>query len=424
MNTRFFHRHHEVKPCLDESADYSNEGKLNKYSCRECRQPCYRSDFLIEMTDATGQLAPGLDFQGFLPGRCYKCCRGDGPSAAAKDMFEEKVKRKVPESQIYKEFKKECKLRHIARQDVKENDVKRLRTAKFADLLNLMKNECPDASNSKLRAMVVTMIEKTVKKVVNFFQKTTEETILSQKFERIMTRYAKIKEAEKEMKDEEGIVIPGGEFSHECQFLSKISVGVDRYYICRNKDCNPEGNYFGLNTDWISTIEDGGWHFMCPVCGRQYNPGNKTNSSFPFHHIWVMQDTENENKYDMFLSAWAASAEEDTIVRLMQMLSEKDLQPWREMPREEVQAAVTIYVKQNAIPTYFKKMTLTQQVKLHVVNQNAMRTKQKKWGYKAIEDGFYGSYFKFEEGVTPIMTEEDTKAFLAGMYVLMCEQKK
>ena len=59
----------------------------------------------------------------------------------------------------------------------------------------------------------------------------------------------------------------------------------------------------------------------------------------------------------MLLSAWAASAEEDTIVSLMKLLSEEDLRPWEEMPKSEVQAAVTSMVRNKSIPVYMTKMT-------------------------------------------------------------------
>ena len=125
-----------------------------------------------------------------------------------------------------------------------------------------------------------------------------------------------------------------------------------------------------------------------------------------------------EKTKQFLLSAWAASAEEDTIVSLMKLLSEEDLKPWEEMTKNEVQAAVTSMVGHKSIPVYMTKMTLTSDIKDWVSSENNKRTKKKKWSYPMLEDGFNGAFYKVTED-TPIMSEEDTKKFLAAVKVLI-----
>eukprot|EP00969_Alexandrium_andersonii_P065830 2902890-Alexandrium_andersonii.AAC.1 len=34
----------------------------------------------------------------------------------------------------------------------------------------------------------------------------------------------------------------------------------------------PECDHVGRNTDWAHTVEQGGGHFACPICGIRYQP--------------------------------------------------------------------------------------------------------------------------------------------------------
>ena len=207
-------------------------------------------------------------------------------------------------------------------------------------------------------------------------------------------------------------VFPGGQFEHEVQWLHQVSKGVNRFFICRNLDCSTNGNFYGLNTSWISTVEDGGWEFMCPVCGQPYKCKDSS-AKIKAHHIWALEKTKQ-----FMLSAWAASAEENTIVELMKLLSEEDLKPWEEMAKSEVQAAVTMMVRKSAVPLNMTKMHISQEIKEWVVSQNHLRTKKKKWSYPMLEDGFLGSFYKVTDE-SPVMSEEDTKKFLACVFVFM-----
>ena len=203
------------------------------------------------------------------------------------------------------------------------------------------------------------------------------------------------KDCEAEDSDAEFIVIPGGVFELEVQWLHEISTG----YLCNNKGCSPKGQFYGFNTSWISTVDDGGWQFMCPICG---SPCHVRTTSAHGLQAWAA-------------SAWAAP-EEDTNVSLMKLLSEEDLKPWEEMPKSEVQAAVTSMVRNKSIPVHMTKMTLTSDIKEWVRAENFKRTK--KWSYPMLEDGSTGVFYKVSAD-TPIMSEEDTKKFLACVEVLM-----
>ena len=53
----------------------------------------------------------------------------------------------------------------------------------------------------------------------------------------------------------------------------------------------------------------------------------------------------------------------------MKLLSEEELKPWEQLPKSELQAAVTTMVMKTAIPLHMTKMTLTSDTKEHVRTQ-------------------------------------------------------
>ena len=92
-----------------------------------------RDQFMIEATDVFGRQAPGLDWQGFLDGKCYTCCLGRGPKVTV-DMYRKEVDKKKTEDEIKLMYTKQAKASHAHRKDVKERDVKRLRSQFYDDL--------------------------------------------------------------------------------------------------------------------------------------------------------------------------------------------------------------------------------------------------------------------------------------------------
>ena len=66
--------------------------------------------------------------------------------------------------------------------------------------------------------------------------------------------------------------------------------GTDRFFVCRQQGCTPKGSIYGLNTDWISTEEAGGWRFMCPACGTPYNANLSKTGLIPANHLWHLEE--------------------------------------------------------------------------------------------------------------------------------------
>ena len=76
------------------------------------------------------------------------------------------------------------------------------------------------------------------------------------------------------------------------QYLHDLK-NAQRYFICRNKTCHPEyGNYYSTNTQWINTVKNGGWHFMCPICNQRYQPNkesSKLNEVIPANFLYYVK---------------------------------------------------------------------------------------------------------------------------------------
>ena len=174
--------------------------------CKECREPVLRSDFMIEAKNVFGQSAPAQDWQGTLPGRCYTCCRGQGPNSS-EDMFSTQVKDKKTEAQINKLFKKEAQKLHSLRSDVKERDCKRLRSMFFEDIMRDVGKESPTMKKTHVRDYAFALIKAITDDLVDTF---SSSPALYSKGMDIFNKYQKIKDQEAQG-DQEGIVIPGGQ---------------------------------------------------------------------------------------------------------------------------------------------------------------------------------------------------------------------
>ena len=389
----------EAHPGL--SVERSEEGVGGKYSCSECRGRVFRDKFLIEAMNSEGKLDPGMDWQGGLFGRCYECCCGRGPNRSV-DIFEDKADTSKEET-MGRVFKKVCLQRHAMRTDIKQADLRRLRTRCFHDLMMEVAKEHEGKSRTAIRKMIRLFVSEVCEDVTESFAKRG----LTDRLRKILRSYAKIKEQEA-TGDLEGIVVPGGQLAEQTQWLSDFSDDSSRFFICRNKDCSPQGSFFGPNIYWISTVPNGGWHFMCPVCAQWYQTGRSNHNTIPAHHIWYRKRTNL-----LLLRSWAASAEEDAIGKIMACMSRVDTEKFTSMNCEDLMEWITLMIKKNAHPKIMKKMVLSEDVKAHVEQENSKRTSKKKWSIAPCETGFTGSFYKFtaESG---IMKETDTNKAHGG----------
>jgi len=229
----------------------------------------------------------------------------------------------------------------------------------------------------------------------------------------ILKRYQELKQAEADLGDAQGIVVPGastsaGPFNY--QFLHSIGQNTMRFFCCRYIGCG----YFGLNTSWASTVPSGGWQFACPMCGQQYRVGQTSTAVMPGHHVWYMKQ---ENL--LLISEWPASAEEDTLASLMAALAEDEIAEFIEMPEEEIEACVATLLKAKGAPHFMKPMKMPASTEAWFEGENQKRSKQKPWSWERLKSGFGGSFVKYVEGVTPVMKVDDTKRTLAAVKVLM-----
>ena len=380
----------------------SEEGVGGKYTCAECKDRVYRDQFLIEATDPlTGKVDPGYDWQGGLHGRCYKCVRGLGPNKT-KDAFTDSKHKS--EQELVRIFKRLCTQRHGQCKDIKSRDAQRLRCKYFDQLMADIGSENPTMTKPKVRQLCVETIKAMCAACVDSHN--------PDKLKMIMREYVAIKNQEAENPDA-GIVIPGGPtWGEQTQWLHAIGKGTSRFFLCRRKDCSPQGSFFGPNTDWAHTAEAGGWHFACPICGHWYKPGALNQHTIPAHFVFYFEQSGR-----LLLAAWPASAEEDTIKKNQQSLAEEDVEEWESLPKDELMAKVTKFVRDSSVPIVFQPMQLTTEIKAYFDDENRKRSKKKPWSYKHLETGFSGAFFKWTED-SPVLSAEDTKRFLAGLKVL------
>jgi len=425
------------------------EGKAFKYTCAECKEKTFRSTFLIEARNARGELDPGHDFQGSLYGRCYECVRGRGPNEMSEDLYANWASNHA-EKKILSLHKRECKALHNRREDIQRRDVKRLREANFSDLMAQLSEEFVDLPRHKRYKYVVSFVKGVIDDITVGFLSGNREA--QAKLLAVMQRYEDNKEMAATRGDSEGIPVPGSSpplplgvaapvgaaplplgvgssgasdgpkpmwkgLGQEYQWCSKLSDHCHRYFLCRNKNCTPRGSYFSKNIYWISTVEAGGWQFMCPKCGEWFQPGRKGENTIPAHFAIYLETTNQ-----LVLSEWPCSAEETAVADFMALMTEADLGPYEELSTEELRLSLSLMVKQNTAGAHMMEdMELTPYIENYVKQQNASRTRKKPWSINAVKDGFQGAFYKYTE-TSPILTTEDTKKFLAGVKVMLRRQ--
>ena len=376
-------------------AVFDNPDHGKPYTCGECRVGLHRDQFL---------LCDLADFQGKIYGLCHPCA-----------VEWKQWTREDCDGQSYA-WRKECKARHKQRDDIKQRDHQRVRTARFESLMEEALKEKPQPGTSATQAwrhareQVVAFLRPAVEDVFAAVSESSE--FVRSNFVRIMQRYAKLKEVESV--DSALVVMPlgGGGVQNAVQFLDRIGRETRRFYICRSVSCSERGSFYGANTSWVSPVHEGGWQFCCPNCGAPYRAGSKTDAVLPGHHIWVL-----ERERRVILAEWPESAEEDTIGRLMLNFKEEDLGDLQALSADELQDTIMKMVDASSMPCFFEKMQLKAETIAYLEGENLKRTKQKKWGWSHLEAGFEGTFCKHGPG-NAIMSRKDVKIFLAALFCL------
>ena len=182
--------------------------------------------------------------------------------------------------------------RHSKRADVKSRDVARLRSGRFEALLE-EEMQTKGTTKKEARKVVVSFLKAVVEDVEATVAAANPH--LKQRYCRVMVMYEKVKVAEA---TSSAIVTPGGELIKEnYQYLHRIANNTMRFFLCRSIWCSEmnggQGNFYGLNTDWIHTEVTGGGQYACPACGSQFKAGSRTTAVIPAHFAMVMTASES-----------------------------------------------------------------------------------------------------------------------------------
>ena len=394
-----------------------DEGKNGKYTCAWCGKRPYRSWFLIEATDLEGNLCVERDLEGYLYGRCYECCRGRGPHGGD-DMYADLVDDNDEET-LANIFRRECNKRHSKRSDVKKNDNMLLKISKFQDLLQAAMRKNPGASVSKCRQQVFDFCKVAAMEGSDAVKHDHPE--LYEEMKRIARQYKEMKRIQAEEGDARGIPCPYPESTGvHVQYLHKVMPYTNRFFLCRQPKCTDEGSFFGLNTDWASTANDGGWRFACPVCANPYSMSLAKTGLIPTNYIWHLEKTGQ-----LMLAEWPETLEEKSINESAALMAEWASQKkFTELSREEVQLKIGEVVANHGfkLTSLFKKMQLSPSVIARIQHLNDTRGKGKlPYSWDHLKNGFTGAFYKYIEGVTPVMKSDQVKDYLAMVYCLIEE---
>ena len=156
------------------------------------------------------------------------------------------------------------------------------------------------------------------------------------------------------------------------QYLHKVMPYTNRFFICRQQGCTNDGSFFGLNTDWVSTADAGGWRFVCPVCASPYNMSLKKTGLIPANYIWHLEKTGQ-----LMLAEWPESLEEKSINESAVLMAEHAAKmKFTDLSRDEVQLKIGEVVAEHGVKfAGFTTMQLSATVISNVTTLNAHRGK-------------------------------------------------
>ena len=203
----------------------------------------------------------------------------------------------------------------------------------------------------------------------------------------------------------------------QVQNLHNVLPGTNRFFICRQQDCTPEGSFFGLNTDWISNEAAGGWKFVCPACGTPYTKHFKP-GLIPANHIWHMQATN-----DFMLAEQPESLAEKSIYEAAVAMAERAADVhFTNLSQDELRARIGQVVADHGVKfPGFTTRQLSQTVISAVTSLNANPSAKKHpYAWDHLNDGYTGGFYRYTKE-TPIIKSEQLKDFLAMVYCLMLE---
>ena len=400
--------------------DY-DEGKDGKYTCAQCGKKPLRSWFLIEAVDGEGNLRCEYDVEGCLVGRCYECCRCRGKYAGPKDIYDDLLATQ-DEEMLQNRFRRECNKRHNKRSDVKKNEHAQLKIKEWKELLaKIIAKMPPGTSLNKCKRQCFDFCKKAAEDAHAAMQDADPE--LYKALQDTARQFKEWKRIQAEEGDSRGIPCPHPEsIGVKVQYFHKVFPNTNRFFICRNLDCSVDGCFFGYNTDWISTCASGGWKFACPHCGHPYNMNlRKKPGLLPANHIWHLEKDQS-----LMLAEWPDTVTEKAINEsAVKMAEHATKQEFDKLTHDEVKIKIASAVSKTAVKVgEFRTMQLKQKVMSDIAYKNSTRgakTHEYSWAHLTAT-GYRGTFYKFVEGVTPVMKAADCMDYLSLLYCLMLHE--
>ena len=238
---------------------------------------------------------------------------------------------------------------------------------------------------------------------------------LYEELRQIARRYKWWKRIEADEGDTQGIPCPYPEVvGVQVRNLHRVTPGINRFFICRQQDCTPAGSFFGLNTDWISTVDAG--EFACPACGTPYRRNLVKTGLIPANHLWHSEFTG-----EFMLAEGPESCAEKCINEFKVKMAEHAADVhFTDLSHEELQLKIGEVVAKHGVKfAWF--MQLSPAVISNVTTLNAHRGTSLPYSWDHIKDGYTGSFYKYTKGVTPVMKSDQVKDYLALVYCRMLQ---
>ena len=248
-----------------------------------------------------------------------------------------------------------------------------------------------------------------------------DDPVLYEELRQIARRYKEGKRIQADEGDAQGIPCPHPEVvGVQVQKLHHVLPGTNRFFICRQQACTPEGSFFGLNTDWISTEAAGGWKFVCPACGTPYTPNLTSKPGLiPANHIWHMEATN-----EFMLAEWPETLEEKSICEAAVANAEHVAKVhFTELSPDELRVKIGQVVANHGVKFEgFTTRHISDTVINAVTSLNTNRgAKKHPYAWDHLKDGYTGGFYRYTKGETPVMKSDELKDYLAMVYCLMLE---
>ena len=118
-----------------------------------------------------------------------------------------------------------------------------------------------------------------------------------------------------------------------------------------------------------------------------------------------------EGTGEFLFSAWPATAEESALNAYMEQHNEISVE-MRDWSTEKLMEYMSSIRNRFSIPAQFHDVSMTEAVRQQLTWINESRTRQHPFHWAHIAEKFPATFVKYAEGVTPVMSAEDTKRLI------------